>query len=312
MNVRTFFTPITLVLLAGCTSIPLNQTDTSPSTTNEVVMTPTEITRPTEDNLISTDSSINLVDLTGFAAAWSTHDAAVIRALYKDDARYFSDEDLEQFAREEPEKVLVSEETFLDQVHKFDGYTMRILDKPIGIYGKLVAFAYRWEKPDKTGYNGMGLLRNEGEQIFLHIDMVSTQQTPGDDGGFTSPSAVDFDNLMRSWNDADMTLAKTLYSENAIVLSDEDLAQTSWRDYNDPPQLKELFTQFAGWNPVLISEPIQIEDMILFAWRWNRPGLEYPIGYGMRLLKVTDSLIIEDVRIAIRPWEKNGNLFVNP
>lgn len=311
MAKRILFTSLVFILLVACTSTPTGRTNSESATIPSSPMTPTNSSIPSPAVPSATpDSHVESLDLSAFASSWSTHDVTTIRSLYLDSARYFTEAEARKLYQEEPIHVLVSEDAFLDSVHKYDGYKMRILGKPFGVYGKLVAFAYRWERDDKIGYNGAALLRVEDGRIFLHIDFVSPQQIPGSADDTSHISTMSLDNLMKVWNDADLTAASQLYGDQAVILSDEDLAQALWRDFSQPAQIKDLFAQFAGWDPVVINEPIRIEDLVIFAWRWKM--ISYPAGYGIRLIHYDDSRIVSDIRFAIRPWEGNGKPFMNP
>jgi len=323
-----------IFFLTSCTSVPNQETRKIPVPTTSSTIMPTQpllpdpsISSPTTNLIITatippassasiliptSDPHNDIANLDAFASVWSTHDASIIRTLYTDDARYFTEDEMRKLSNEETIDVFVSDVGFLDQVQKYNGYKIHILREPIGIYDKLVTFAYRWENDERAGYNAVALLRYENGKILLHIDIVSTVLTAGavDDSDYLS--TINLDNLMKAWNDANMPAANKIYSTDAIVLSDEDLAQSPWRDYRHPPQIKNLFTQFAGWNPVLLSEPLRIDNMVIFAWRWNRTNFDYPAGYGVRFIHYEGSLITTDVRFAIRPWEKQGKEFNNP
>jgi ketosteroid isomerase-like protein len=266
---------------------------------------------PSTATIPSTESGsqVDIVDLSAFVSAWNTHDPSVIRALYTEDARYFTGDDLRKFQQEEKTNALVTNETFAEYIHRFDQFKMRILGEPIGIFGKLVAFAYRQEN-EGTGFNGVMLLRYEEGKILLNVDVISSKQTLTQPDDSSQMTEIDLGNLMQAWNNADVTAAQNLYSDTAIILSDEDLIQAPWRDFVHPPQLKNLLTQFADWDPITISKAMRLEDMTVFAWRWK--SRSYPAGYGVRLLQYNDSKIVTDIRFAIRPWEGNGNHFLNP
>ena len=302
-----------LFIVAGCAPAPIEQMSIAPIPSKSPSAIPT--TPPTPIPTVSTSQPDHQVDLTvmnEFASAWNSHDPVTIRALYTEDARYFTEEQMQKLSNEESIDVLVSDAGFVDHVRRYEGYKIRILGEPIEIYTKLVAFAYRWENENKEGYNGVALLRYEGGRIFLHVDVVSPQQTPAEGNEPGAIPSTKLKDLMKAWNDGDLTAAGKLYGENPLVLSDEDLAQAPWRDHIQPPQLKDVLNQFAGWNPVLISDPLIIGDMVIFSWRWNLDYMDYPFGHGVRLLHYKDSLIATDIRFAIRPWENNGNPFMNP
>lgn len=323
-----------IFFLTGCASVPKQQIYNMPITTSETKAMPTRplitspsFSTPTKESSITPtnsptplanfpsptpDAKIDKALLDSISSAWNTHDASIVRPLYTEKARYFTTEEMHKLYNGEAVDVLVSDVGFLDHVQKYEGYKIHMLGEPIGIYGKLIAFAYRWENENKSGYNAVALLRYENDRILLHIDVVSQNLTSEGESNAGYWSNNEIDNLFKAWNDAELSAASKLYSDQAIILSDEDLAQTPWRDYSVPPQLNRLLAQFAGWNPVLLGEPFRIDDMVIFAWHWERKNLDYPIGYGLRLLQYEDSSIVTDVRFAIRPWEEQGNNFLNP
>lgn len=290
--------------LAACATNGPGQTAvTSIPPTNTPVPTPSIDLTPT------VESHLDHVDISAFMSAWNTHDVAVIRGLYGDSARYFTEGEANNLYNEGAIDPLVAHDAFAGQVRKYDGYRMQILQTPFGIFGKLVAYLYRWEN-DTVGYNGAALLRFEDGKIILHVDVVSSQQTPNPGNDPDQTSGINLDSLMKAWNDADVTAAENLYSESPVILSDEDLFQAPWRDFIHPPKLNQLLSQFVGWNPTVISEPQRVEDLVIFSWRWKIR--DYPIGYGIRLLHYNDSRIVTDIRLAVRPWESNGQSFMNP
>jgi hypothetical protein len=186
---------------------------------------------------------------------------------------------------------------------------MRVLGEPMMIYDKLVAFLYRWEN-DTEGYDGAALLRYEGDDIFLHSFIESDTLTPNpvDDSSYVQD--INMDDVMRAWLDSDLVAAQEIYNENAVILSDEDLAQAAWRDHSTPPKIDRLLIQFSGWNPAILGTPKRIGDMVIFAWHWQ--AFDYPKGYGIRMVHLQDSQITTDIRYAIRPWEANGKPFMEP
>jgi hypothetical protein len=253
---------------------------------------------------------ITTTDLSAFTAAWSSHDVSQIRDFYTADARYFPESEIVKLENGQPIDVLVSEGAFQERVNQYQGFKMHVLSNPIKIFDKLVAFSYRWEN-ESEGYNGMALLRYEGDKIFLHTEIISNQLTPNqteDSAYYKDP--VNLDSLMQAWNDADLVLAQTLYTENAAIVSDEDLAQAPWRDFSSPATISKLLPSFESWNPTILSQPVQLDDTVIFPWRWyNR---DYPVGYGIRLIKYDGGEISIDVRYVIRPWEANGQPFMTP
>jgi ketosteroid isomerase-like protein len=263
----------------------------------------------TEPVAQSPGAELQTADLSDFVSSWNSHDVAKIRSLYTEDARYFPEQEMVNLKLERPIDVLVSGKTFEERVRLLDGLTLRILGDPLQVYEKLVAFAYRWEN-DAEGHNGAALLRYEGDKILLHADLISSQASPNQPDASTYFADAQLNDLMQAWSRSDLQAAGQLYSEDAAILSDEDMLQVSWRDFPRPPGIEDLFAHFSGWEPRLWGKPLRIEDFVIFAWHWN--VTEYPAGHGLRLLHYDGSKIVTDIRIAIRPWEAQGNTFNNP
>jgi hypothetical protein len=269
----------------------------SPAITESILPSPTS------------ETHLESADLSNFLTAWNSGDVEIIRSLYTQDARYYPESEMQNLYHQQPIDVLVSDPSFAEKVMAHDGMTLRILSNPMVIYKKLVAFLYRWEN-DFEGYDGAALLRYEDDKIFLHSYIESSQLTPNpvDDTNYVED--INMDNIMQVWVDSDQNAAQEIYDENTVILSDEDLAQASWRDFSVPPSTKQLLTQFAGWNPTIIGTPKRIGDLAIFAWHWE--AFDYPKGYGVRLLHFKNLQITTDIRYAIRPWEADGKPFINP
>lgn len=311
---------IILVLVSGCAVAPSAQATIKPSPIQAITalpttlptLVPTPTPAPTALPTPTPDPNVQYVDLTAFVSAWNSHDSAKIRSLYWDEARYFTEPEMQKLKKEEPFKALVSEDAFLAEIQKYDGLTMRVLGTPIGIINKLIAFTYRWENADKSGYNAAALLRYEGDKILIHVDMVSAELTPAETSSLAYLSPASLDDLMKAWTENDLALGKQIYSEDPMILSDEDLAQASWRDFIHPPQLKNVLTEFKNWKPSVLTPPVRLGDLVIFAFRWNLVGITYPASFGVRVLHYKDSLIATDIRYGIRPWEKDGKEFMTP
>jgi hypothetical protein len=270
---------------------------------------PSSPVSPTTTPSAVPETQMSTVDLSEYTKAWNSGDINAIRSLYTADARYFSEEDLQALSDNEPIDVLVSSPKFAQQLERYQGKTMRIIDNPISVYGKLVAFTYRWEGPS-DGYNGVALLRYEGNKIFLHSFLNSDQLTTNQSGPSTNSNEINLSGLMQVWKSGDSKSAKGIYSANSVILSDEDLAQAEWRDFSVPPKIDQLLSHFLGWNPVTDGTQSSVEDMAIFAWNWTIGN--YPVGYGIRMVKHQESSIDIDVRYAIRPWETSGKPFMSP
>jgi hypothetical protein len=299
---------------------PTDPTTTSvsiPSTSAVVILASTSVaepstTSPTPENATSTpipDSHIETVDLSTFVSTWNSHDVQRIRTLYTDDAKYYSEAEMQKLYQEEPIDVLVTDASFTERINRYTGLSMRILGEPMMIYDKLVAFLYRWENSTE-GYDGAALLRLENNKIFMHSFTESGQLTPNPKDPSAYVKNIDLDPMMEVWNNGDPNAAQEIYNENSVILSDEDLAKASWRDFSTPPKINQLVTQFAGWNPAILDKPKGIGSVAIFAWYWET--FAYPKGYGVRLVHLKEYQIITDVRYAIRPWEANGKPFMNP
>jgi hypothetical protein len=260
-------------------------------------------------NTPTAQAYLETADLTSFVDTWNSADVSAIRSMYTTDARYYSQAEMQNLAQQQPVDVLVADPTFDEQVATHQGMTLRILGEPMMIYDKLVAFLYRWEN-ESEGFDGAALLRYEGDGIFLHSYIESDQLTPnpGDDSSYVQD--INLDELMNAWDEGDPLAAQEVYAENAVIFSDEDLAQAAWRDFSKPPSMGQLLSQFSGWNPAILGTPKRIGDMAVFAWHWERFG--YPMGYGVRLVDFADGKVDTEIRYAIRPWEANGAPFMQP
>ena len=321
-----------LSTLVACSSIskqeevkPAQMEPTDPDKTpKSILATPTVVilaststaepstTSPTSVNATSTpipDTHLSMVDLSNFVSTWNSHDVQRIRTLYTNDARYYSEAEMQKLYQEEPIDVLVADPSFAERINSYTGLSMRILGEPLMIYDKLVAFLYRWENTTE-GYDGAALLRLENNKIFLHSFIESDQLTPNPKDPSAYVKNIDLDPMMQVWNNGDPNAAQEIYNENSVILSDEDLAQASWRDFSAPPKINQLVAQFASWNPAILDKPKGIGDVAIFGWHWET--FAYPKGYGVRLVHFKESQIITDVRYAIRPWEANGKPFMNP
>ena len=174
---------------------------------------------------------------------------------------------------------------------------------PIRIYEKLIAFSYLRDtgmEPEE----GVTILRLENGKILLQVD-IPVSESPGT---ISAAENIDLQEVLRVWNEADLTSAKTVYQANAAVLSDEDLIQTPWRDYQTPPTLQALLFQFKGWNPQVVGEPIRVGDTLLFSWRWF--DKDFPIGYGLCAIQAGEAGITKDIRMVIRPWETTSSFMI--
>jgi len=60
---------------------------------------------------------------------------------------------------------------------------------------------------------------------------------------------------------------------------------------------------------VTVGQPLRLGDLVLHAWSWK--AFNYPVGYGVRLMRYDGDKISMDIRYAIRPWEAQGRSFVS-
>jgi hypothetical protein len=307
-----------LATLAACTKTPTMEAvtptlvETTPGSIQAAPTVETIISTPITESTIPSpmpESHLDTADLSSYLAAWNSGEVEVIRSLYTEDARYYPEAEMQNLSQGQPIDVLVSDPSFAERVREHEGMTMRILGEPMMIYDKLVAFLYRWEN-EAEGYDGAALLRYENDKIFLHSFIQSDQLTPNPRDDSTHVEEITLDDLMRAWVDTDYTAAQELYETDAVILSDEDLAQAAWRDYSSPAKLDRILSQFAGWKPTIIDTPKRIGDFAIFAWHWE--AFDYPKGYGVRLVHFQDAQIGMDIRYAIRPWEANGKPFLSP
>jgi hypothetical protein len=314
---------IILLVMVGCSapttkaeliSTPMMTEQTSQPSETSTHTPEVKTSTPTLEQKSSTvsptpGSILETIDLSDFVAAWNGGDVSKIRSFYTTDARFYSKADLQYLYQEQPIDVLVSDSSFTEQVANYEGMTLRIIGEPLMVYDKLVAFLYRWENQGE-GYDGAALLRYEDGKIFLQTSLESDQLTPNPLDGSSDVQELNLDDLMRVWIDSDSVAAQAFYSENAVILSDEDLAQAAWRDFSRPPKLNQLLSHFAGWGPTILGEPKRLGDLAIFAWHWQQ--FDYPLGYGVRLVHFQDGKIDTDIRYAIRPWEAKGKPFMEP
>lgn len=271
------------------------------------VATPTEEPNFEVTPMITTDQNLHTKDLSSFIDTWNSRNVQSIQALYSENARILTESEAAKLKNQEPVNLEVNEELIAAYLQTIpQSMILRVIGEPVMVYDKLVAYTYRIEG-ETEGYNAAGLLRYEGDKIYQHVFLVSDQLT-SNAGSNNEPSPEPpIGQMMESWSAGDLTAASKVYAEDAIILSDEDIAQAKWRDFQTPPTLDQLFKQFSGWKPELISPPVQLEDMVIFARRWSIRS--FPAGHGVRLVKLQDGLITVDIRYAIRPWEVEGREF---
>jgi hypothetical protein len=273
----------------------------SPITPTKIIIQVTATSTP--------ETKVEPPELAAFVDAWNRKDVSEIRSLYTEDARYFSESEVQNLEFGKPIDVNVKDQEFAKNVEAYNNYQLRILGKPIVIFDKLIAFPYRWEK-EGQGINGVALLRYENDKILIHTFLTSEKLTSNKSNDTQYFEDINLDDLMRTWNTADIKTAQKLYNEGASILSDEDLMQAPWRDFTDPPRLEQVISQFKGWDPVVDGTPKRIDDLIIYTWHWNIAN--DPIGHGVRIMRYKDATINTDIRYAIRPWETEGKPFMVP
>lgn len=301
-----------LLLLTNACSVNTPKPTATPMPTYTSVPTKTPIPAETEgiekeNTMVTPDPKVEAKDLTAFVDAWNSREVQRIYSLYTEDARVYTKAGLRKLMNGDSVEDAISPElisSFLEATPL--GMNIHIQGSPISIHNKLVAFTYRLENATE-GYNASGLLRYEGEKIYQHVFLVSENLSSNDSPSTGSISDSTVGKMIEAWSLNDQQATAALYANDAVILSDEDIAKVPWRDFEKPPTLAQLLDQFAGWEPAQISPAISVDNTAVFAWRW---GIRtYPIAYGVRLIEVEDGLITYDIRYAIRPWEAQGGEF---
>jgi hypothetical protein len=120
------------------------------------------------------------------------------------------------------------------------------------------------------------------------------------------PGSVD--ELNAAWTALDIPAVTQLYQEGARVWRDEDLVAILSGSGASPMPLDEQVRSRGSWGPMAVGVPVQVGNLVLFAWRWE--AYDYPNGFGVRLLQYDGDRIAADVRFALRPWEATGEPFL--
>jgi hypothetical protein len=260
----------------------------------------------------SSTTVLETAELTAFAEAWSAGDIDAIRAFYTPDAVSLSAEQVVAL-QHGPVPVQVADEAFAEQVGEHQGLTMRILGEPIRVFDKLVGFAFRWQD-GSSGYDGVALLRYEDGLIWMHTYAISSERTanPADDSVLTP---VDLGPLMDAWSSGQAEVVQPFYTEGAGVFSDEDIALSlegkvlSAEDLAGGHLTSEVRENGGPWGMTAAGQPLRLGDLALSAWSWK--AFDYPVGYGIRLLRYEGDKIAMDIRYAVRPWEAGGETFLS-
>ncbi len=305
------------LVVVGCGSgsaIPIPEV--SPTEPSAVTAAPVAEVAPTA--MVGVESTVPLesADLAAFAEAWSSGEIEAIRAFYTDDAVYVSAEQAVALQRKEPVSVLVAEDAFAERVREHQGLRMRIMGEPIQVSDKIVGFAFRWEESGE-GYNGVALLRYEGGRIWLHTYAVSTTRTSNlADEAMLQP--VDLDGLMEAWSAGDVSAIRGFYTDTDgvfAVFNDEEIANSLRGIVYSPQELaggyvtREVWSHATQWGMTVVGQPLRLGDLVLYAWGWK--AFDYPVGYGVRLMRYDGAKINIDIRYAIRPWKAQGQSFVS-
>ena len=296
---------LALVCLALSACTPAQAVTPKPTLPPPTPAPPTTVPAPQR----TADPRLLRPDVSTFLAAWNSGDINAIRALYTPGATCWSASDAQALRNGASVDARVSGAAFEVKVREFGGMKLRLVGETIGVLNKLAAFAFRLEG-ESDGYNGVALLRYEGDHIFLHAYVVEEAITSNLAANADQLSAVDLSVWEEAWRKgADPALAQELYTEGAAVLADEDLAEVPWRDLKKPPTVTESLRQYSPWSPVRGSEALRLGDLVWFVWHWST--FTYPTGYGVRVMRMVDQRIDLDIRFAIRPWEPQGRSFVS-
>ena len=99
------------------------------------------------------------------------------------------------------------------------------MGEPIRIFDKLVGLMYRLED-DTAGYNGVALLRYEGEKIWLHSYVVSAEQTPNPANDAELLAPIDLTALIDAWSAGDVSAVR-VSTPNLMAFSPCSTMRTS-------------------------------------------------------------------------------------
>jgi hypothetical protein len=266
----------------------------------------------------SPESNLRSIDLSAFADAWSSGDVKTIKTFYAPGAAYVSAEDAVALQRKEPVSVFVADAAFSERVRAHQGLKFRIMGEPIRIFDKLVGLMYRLED-DTEGYNGVALLRYEGEKIWLHTYVLSAERTPNPAKDAEMLAPIDLTALMDAWSSGDVSAVRGFYNESDgvfAVFNDEDIALSLRGTVHTQDELagsylaSEIRTNSAPWGMRAVGQPQRLGDLVLYAWSWKI--FDFPVGYGVRFMRYDGDKIATDIRYAIRPWEVGGGQFMAP
>ncbi len=250
--------------------------------------------------------NVDSFDLATYVETWNSGDTLLIRSFYTANAYFFTDQEVIDLKNGLPYSAKITDPGFTDRLSEYSGLTMRIIGCPIAIFDKLVAFNFRMED-EREGFTGASIIRFENNKILLQVFAVNDNHTENQvyDSVYFTP--VDLDTVFASWSAMDPVAALQYYDGEAAILADEDLLKVHWRDFTNPPSIDQSIPFYGDWNPVALSQPFRVGDLVLLAWKWN--VFTYPLGHGVRILKYSHDKILMDVRYGIRPWEAQGQPF---
>ena len=258
-------------------------------------------------------SPLRAVDLAQFAATWSSGDLEAIRSLYADDALYLSAEEVVALQHQEAVSATVESEDFAEDVASVDGLSLRILGEPQQVTDKQVMFFFRWEG-ETEGTNGVALLRTEGNKVWMHTYALDRAPTPNPGVGEELLEPFDVEPLMQAWRSQEVEPVRAFYTEDLAIFNDEDILRSSQGQFRSQSELEGEYLssevrEHGTWGMSALAPALRLGDLVLFAWNWEAHA--YPVGYGVRFLRLEGDQIAQDLRYALRPWEVGGASFAS-
>ena len=261
----------------------------------------------------ATVSPLRAVDLAQFAATWSSGDLEAIRSLYADDALYLSAEEVVALQHQEAVSATVESEDFAEDVASVDGLSLRILGEPEQVTDKQVMFFFRWEG-ETEGTNGVALLRTEGDKVWMHTYALDRVPTPNPGVGEDTLEPFDVEPLMQAWRGQEVEPVRAFYTEDLAIFNDEDILRSSQGQFRSQSELEGEYLssevrEHGTWGMSAVAPALRLGDLVLSAWNWEAHA--YPVGYGVRFLRLEGDQIAQDLRYALRPWEVGGASFAS-
>lgn len=253
------------------------------------------------------EAEVRGFDLSPLVDAWNANDLDALRSLYAEDARLASIDEVAAVQQGASIPTSIDEGALDHQLQALGNMRLRILGDPIQVTDKTAGFTFRLEG-ENEGRNGVGLLRYEGEKIWLHVYALDPEMTPNPPTAISGLQPGSVDELNAAWTALDVPAVTQLYQEGARVWRDEDLVAILSGSGASPMSLEEQVRSRGSWGPMAVGAPVQVGNLVLFAWRWE--AYDYPNGFGVRLLQYDGNRIAADVRFALRPWEAAGEPFL--